>query len=323
MEWSQKIFKKHDRKDFEDLTYTIFQYQMKHCPVYSDFVNALDRTHPSSLEEIPFLPISFFKSKKITSDELLNKAEMTFKSSGTQGIRSQHFVKDISIYESSFNTSFEFFIGKPASFVILGLLPNYLEQGDSSLVYMVSNLIEQSTSKLSRFILGSTAEIPRIIDDAKSEGRQVLLFGVSYSLMDLVDLDIDLSSCTVIETGGMKGRRKELSKSEMHKVLKKELNISRLYSEYGMTELLSQGYCKEDLVFHTPSWMKVFFRDVSDPFSLTTGVKSSGLNIIDLANVYSCSFIATDDLGIKSGDGFKIIGRIQNTDIRGCNLLIE
>jgi hypothetical protein len=141
--------------------------------------------------------------------------------------------------------------------------------------------------------------------------------------MDLVDLDIDLSSCTVIETGGMKGRRKELSKSEMHKVLKKELNISRLYSEYGMTELLSQGYCKEDLVFHTPPWMKVFFRDVSDPFSLTTGVKSSGLNIIDLANVYSCSFIATDDLGIKSGDGFKIIGRIQNTDIRGCNLLIE
>ena len=193
MEWSQKIFKKHGRKDFEDLTHAIFQYQIKHCSVYSDFVNALGRTYPSSVEEIPFLPISFFKSKKITSDELLNKAGMTFKSSGTQGKRSQHFVKDISIYESSFNTSFEFFIGKPASFVILGLLPNYLEQGDSSLIHMVSHLIEQSASKLSRFILGSTAEIPRIIDDAKSEGRQVLLFGVSYSLMDLMDLDIDLS----------------------------------------------------------------------------------------------------------------------------------
>jgi hypothetical protein len=323
VDWSQKIFKKHDREDFEDLAHTIFQYQIKHCSVYSDFVNALDKTNPSSIEEIPFLPISFFKSKNITSDECLNKTEMTFKSSGTQGVRSQHFVKDISIYECSFNNSFEFFVGKPDSFVILGLLPNYIEQGDSSLIYMVSNLMEKSGSKLSRFILGSTAEIPRLINEAKGEGRQVLLFGVSYSLLDLMELDIDLSSCIVIETGGMKGRRKELSKSEMHQLLKKELNISRLYSEYGMTELLSQGYCKEDLVFHTPSWMKVFFRDVSDPFALTTGTKSSGLNIIDLANVYSCSFIASDDLGIKCDDGFKIIGRIQNTDIRGCNLLIE
>lgn len=323
MDWSQKIFKKHDREDFEDLAHTIFQYQIKHCSVYSDFVNTLGRTNPSSIEEIPFLPISFFKSKNITSDEFLNKTEITFKSSGTQGIRSQHYVKDISIYESSFNTSFEFFVGKPDSFVILGLLPNYIEQGDSSLIYMVSNLMEKSGSKLSRFILGSTAEIPRLINDAKSEGRQVLLFGVSYSLLDLIELNIDLSSCVVIETGGMKGRRKELSKSEMHQLLKKELNISKLFSEYGMTELLSQGYCKEDLVFHTPPWMKVFFRDVSDPFALTNGTKSSGLNIIDLANVYSCSFIASDDLGIKCDDGFKIIGRIQNTDIRGCNLLIE
>ena len=323
MEWRQKIFKELTVQNFEDLVHAVFQYQIKHCSVYSDYVLALNREVPSCIEDIPFLPISFFKTHKVVSSETFTTGESIFKSSGTQGIRSQHFVKDIMLYEASFQKTFEYFIGKPDSFVILGLLPNYMEQGDSSLVYMVSALMRKSGSKHSKFILNTPKEIPKLIKAAKKEGRRVLLFGVSYSLLDLIELKIDLSSCVVIETGGMKGRRKELSKAEMHKLLCKELNIPKLYSEYGMTELLSQGYCQEDLIFQAPPWLKVFFRDPSDPLTLNNGMKSSGLNIIDLANVYSCSFIATDDLGVKRGGGFEILGRIQNTDIRGCNLLIE
>tara|TARA_B100000524_G_scaffold13456_1_gene7568 strand:- start:3097 stop:4065 length:969 start_codon:yes stop_codon:yes gene_type:complete len=322
VDWKKKIFKNHNPSEFEDLAFEVFRYQIKHCDEYSNYAKALKRLNPSSLDEIPFLPISFFKSHKIHSS-IAQNIEEVFKSSGTGGQRSQHFVHDISIYEESFFSAFKNFIGDPEKFVILGLLPNYIEQGDSSLVYMVSCLMNKSESVHSKFILDKPQEIPALINAAKHDGREVLLFGVAYSLLDLIDLKIDLSGCCVIETGGMKGRRKELSKAKMHELLCQELNISKLYSEYGMTELLSQAYCSQDLVFSTPPWMKILYRDQADPLTLTSGAKSSGINVIDLANVHSCSFIATDDAGVKRNNGFEIIGRIQNSDVRGCNLLVD
>lgn len=322
MDWKKKIFKNHSLSEFEDLAFEIFQYQIKHCDKYSNYAQALKRLNPSSLNEIPFLPISFFKSHAIYCSNTQNIVEV-FKSSGTEGQRSQHFIQDLSIYEESFFLAFKHFFGDPEKFVILGLLPNYIEQGESSLVYMVSSLMNKTDSVHSKFILNKPQEIPALIEAANYDDKEVLLFGVSYSLLDLIDLEIDLSGCLVIETGGMKGRRKELSKAKMHELLCRELNISKLYSEYGMTELLSQAYCSQDLIFSTPPWMKILFRDQADPLTLTTGAKSSGINVIDLANVHSCSFIATDDAGVKRNNGFEIIGRIQNSDIRGCNLLVD
>ncbi len=322
VDWKKKIFRNHSPSEFEDLAFEVFQYQMEHCKVYSNYAKALKRLNPSSLNEIPFLPISFFKSHKIHASPGRD-IEAVFKSSGTGGDRSQHNVQDLSIYEDSFLSAFKNFIGAPEKFVILGLLPNYIEQGDSSLVFMVSALMQKSKSRHSKFLLDNPGEIPALIEAAKNEGREVLLFGVSYSLLNLIDLKIDLTGCKVIETGGMKGRRKEMSKAKMHSLLCRELNISSLYSEYGMTELLSQAYCEQDLVFSEPPWMKVLFRDQSDPLTIINGDKSSGINVIDLANIYSCSFIATDDVGIKRKSGFEILGRIQYSDIRGCNLLVE
>ena len=322
MDLKQKIFRNHNPSEFEDLAFEVFRYQFQHCPIYSDYTKALNREKPSSLSEIPFLPISFFKSYKIHSSSR-EGIDAVFKSSGTGGIRSRHYIQDLSLYEKSFFLAFQQYIGPPEKFVILGLLPNYIAQGDSSLVYMVSHLMRLSQSNCSQFILENTQEIPSLVAAARKEGRQALLFGVSYSLLDLIDLKIDLSGCKVIETGGMKGRRKELSKAKMHEFLVKELNITELYSEYGMTELLSQAYCKDDLVFSTPPWMKVLYRDQSDPLTIIDGETSSGINIIDLANINSCSFIATDDLGMKRNNGFEIIGRIENSDIRGCNLLVD
>ena len=323
MDWKKKIFKNHSEQEFEDLAFEAFEYQMAYCEVYSSFVNSLRKKTPSNLQEIPFLPISLFKTHKIISKEVPNTIDNVFMSSGTQGARSSHFVKDVSIYEQSFECGFKAFLGEPSELIVLALLPNYIEQGDSSLVYMVNRLIEKTNSKHSRFILNDLEEIPDVIKAAKHEGKKLVLFGVAYSLMDLMDLNISLKDCIVIETGGMKGRRKELSKVDMYSQLKDKLQMGHLYSEYGMTELLSQAYSMDDFTFLTPAWMKVLYRDISDPFTITNGVKGSGLNIIDLSNIYSCSFIATDDLGLRKGNGFEILGRIQDSDIRGCNLLIE
>ena len=322
VDWKKKIFRNHSPTEFEDLAFEVFKYQLLHCSVYSNYAKALNKDKPSSLADIPFLPIAFFKSHEIHSVSSEN-IEQVFKSSGTIGPRSQHFIQDLSIYEESFFSAFKHFIGSPEKFVILGLLPNYIEQGDSSLVYMVSSLMNKSKSIHSKFVLDKPDEIPTLISAAKQEGRKVLLFGVSYALLDLIDLKIDLSGCNIIETGGMKGRRKELSKANMHTLLCQELKVSKLYSEYGMTELLSQAYCEQDLVFSTPPWMKILYRDQFDPLTITNGATSSGINVIDLANIHSCSFIATDDAGIKRKNGFEIVGRIQNSDIRGCNLLVD
>ena len=322
MNWQKKIFNEHSATEFEDLSFDVFRYQIKHCEVYSNYVSALERSNPGNLSDIPFLPISFFKSKRIVSNEF-KEIQYTFKSSGTMGVRSAHELVDIEIYRTSLEWMYRNYVGDMENQIILALLPNYLEQGDSSLVYMVDYLIKKTNDKNSRFILDNEQEIKNAINKAQMSDKTLVLFGVAYSLLDLCEHNVNLENCIVIETGGMKGKRKELSKEELHSKLKKELNIASLYSEYGMTELLSQAYCKGDFQFETPPWMKIFIRDVFDPFTLIKQNKRGGINVIDLANIYSCSFIATDDIGVCTEYGFEIRGRIDESDLRGCNLLVD
>lgn len=307
---------------FEELALHLFEYQFQHVEVYHHYCEAIQRTKPSSLREIPFLPIEFFKTHDVLSNEKV--AEKVFLSSGTghQG-RSKHLLASCELYEESLIKGFEFCYGTPKGKAILGLLPNYIEQGNSSLVYMVDCLIHRSENSLSGFYLNNYEEFIQTVESARKEGMEVIVFGVSYALLDLVEMKANLSGCKVIETGGMKGRRKELVKSELHRILQKGLNIEAVHSEYGMTELLSQAYSTEGEIFHTPAWMKVLIRDRSDPFSYVENRKTGGINVIDLYNVYSCSFIATQDLGKLVGTGFQLVGRFDQSEIRGCNLLVD
>ena len=322
MNWRNKIFKEHSASEFEDLSFDVFRYQLEHCEVYSNYAGAIGKSNPGILADIPFLPISFFKSRRIISNEFTD-VQCAFKSSGTEGVRSTHELVDIEIYKASLEWMYRNYVGNMENQIIIALLPNYLEQGDSSLVFMVDYLIKMTKDKNSRFILDDEQEIKNAICEAQMSNKTLVLFGVAYSLLDLCGKDIDLSKSIVIETGGMKGKRKELSKEALHSKLKKELNITCLYSEYGMTELLSQAYCKGDFQFETPPWMKIFIRDVFDPFTLIKQNKRGGINVIDLANIYSCSFIATDDIGVCTEYGFEIRGRIDQSDLRGCNLLVD
>lgn len=308
--------------NFEQLALSIFEYQYQHVPIYQNFVTILDKKAPSSLEEIPFLPIEFFKSHEVINPKM--NPETVFLSSGTgNGQRSRHPVANLDLYQTSFTKTYEDQIGKPSEQVILALLPNYLEQGQSSLVYMVDRLIQQSNHPLSGFYKDNNLELIRAYQEALKIGKQVVLFGVSYALLDLAELKPNLSQAVIIETGGMKGRREELSKEALHVVLKEAFNCTIIHSEYGMTELLSQAYSGKSGCFHFPNWMKISIRDVNDPFSYRKLNKTGGINVIDLANLYSCSFIATQDLGQLTEAGLKLMGRFDNTDIRGCNLLVE
>ena len=227
------------------------------------------------------------------------------------------------MYGASFEWTYRKFIGNPENQIILALLPNYLEQGDSSLVYMVDQLINKTDNVHSQFILDDISRIKEVLIESKRLGKDIVIFGVAYSLLDLCDYGIDLNGIKVIETGGMKGKRKELSKEDLHLKLSTELRSEKLYSEYGMTELMSQAYSNEKLQFECPPWMRVLIRDIYDPFSYLGENKRGGINVIDLANVYSCSFIATDDTGISQRGKFELKGRIEKSDLRGCNLLVE
>jgi phenylacetate-coenzyme A ligase PaaK-like adenylate-forming protein len=317
----EKIFNLPNSGTFEEVALEVFDFQYHNNGVYRNYVDLVGKKKILSLSDIPFLPIEFFKNKKIVSGN--NETELLFKSSGTTGMsRSEHYVSKASLYERSFSTIYQRFIGNPEEQVILALLPNYLEQGNSSLVYMVDNLIKRS-SELSGFILDKKDEIKERYDNAIKEKKKVVVFGVSYSLLDLAEAGIDLSEALIIETGGMKGRRKEMSKEEIHKIICQGTGVRYVSSEYGMTELLSQAYSDKEGKFTTPEWMKVFIRDINDPFAYVENGKSGGINVIDLANLYSCSFIATQDLGKIEGDQFSILGRFDNADIRGCNLMVE
>lgn len=306
--------------DFDALALEVFRFQYEHVPVYRDYCNYSGRTSPNSIEEIPFLPIRFFKSHRIIAEGYTPEA--TFLSSGTGGDRSRHFVARTALYEHTFERIYRDQMGDPEDQVIFALLPNYLEQGDSSLVYMVDRLIQLTGADLSGFFLNNFDDLIHNYDQACKSGKDVVIFGVSYALLDLAELQPNLSQARIIETGGMKGRRKELTKAELHAALKNGLNCPNISSEYGMTELLSQGYSKENGVFVPGITMKLLLREVNDPFSFIEGRKTGGINIIDLANLYSCSFIETQDLGKWHPDGFEIMGRFDHSDVRGCNLLI-
>lgn len=319
------LFNNHSPEEFEKLSLLIFQKQYLQIPVYRSFVDALNINPQEVLkiEEIPFMPIEFFKDYTVLAEN--EDAELIFKSSGTTGMqRSQHFVKSAKVYEESFIKGFEYFYGSISDYIFLALLPSYLENGDSSLVYMADHLIKLSKHKDSGFYLNDYSQIVDKLNQLNGSDKKVMLLGVSYALLDLVELEnFNLPSLTIMETGGMKGRRKEMVREELHETISNGFGVNKIHSEYGMTELLSQAYSKGDGVFSCPPWMKILIRDVNDPLSLLEDGKSGAINIIDLANIHSVSFLATKDLGkITAPNKFQILGRFDNSDIRGCNLLI-
>ncbi len=311
-------------EEFEELTLKIFRFQAKNCNIYSQFITHLkiDVEEINSITKIPFLPIQFFKSNKITSNNVAT--EQVFLSSGTGGIQSQHFVTDISIYENSYLKSFEQFYGSIEDYTVLALLPSYLERNGSSLIYMVDDLIKKSKNPKSGFFLKNTSKMVQIIHNHLKKDKKLLILGVSYALLDLVENQkFDLKDAIIMETGGMKGRRKELVRDELHTILSESFGVDKIHSEYGMTELLSQAYSQGDGIFSTPHWMKILVRDTEDALTLLPFGNTGGVNVIDLANINSCSFIATQDLGKVYVNGtFEIVGRFDNSDIRGCNLMV-
>lgn len=317
------IFSIQSQDEFEFKAIEIAKFQYYNNTTYKSYVDLIgkDLSKISSIEQIPFLPISFFKSREVKA--FAGKHQIEFHSSGTTGTkRSRHHIYDETIYQMSFLKCFEHFFGNPENYIILGLLPSYHDNEHSSLIYMIDHLIEYSKNQNSGFLLNDFERLISIVDN-HSSNKKVIIFGVSYALLDLAEkYGPNLSNCLVLETGGMKGRRKELTKKELHSALKTGLNIETVLSEYGMTELLSQAYSLGNEMYQTPVWMKVLIREQTDPLTFTKQ-KSGGINVIDLANIYSCSFIATEDLGRVQGDKFEILGRFDQSDIRGCNLLIQ
>jgi phenylacetate-coenzyme A ligase PaaK-like adenylate-forming protein len=322
-----KIFAVKNQSDFYECALEIFNYQYNNNPVYNKFVKNLgkERDIVRSIDTMPFLPVEFFRNHRITSGNL--PVEIVFESSKTSGTTpGRHFVIDLALYEKSFLESFRLFYGDPGDFIIVALLPSYTERGGSSLVYMADKLIEKSRQPFSGFYKESAEDLMKVIKSSNEKNQKTLLLGVSFALLDLAErIAPDLSGVIVMETGGMKGRRKELTRPEFHTILKDRFKVDSIHSEYGMTELMSQAYSKGDGLFYSPPWMKVLIRDPLDPLTIYTDTgRTGGINIIDLANINSCSFIATGDLGRLHDDGgFEVLGRFDNSDIRGCNLLVE
>lgn len=319
----QQIFDISSANDFNALAVKIFLFQYESNPVYRNFCNLLkinleEITHP---DKIPFLPIELFKNHRVISGA--GTPMVVFESSGTTGsIPSRHYLTKPSLYESSFSKAFELFYGRSSDYRILALLPNYLERQNSSLVYMVNRLIKDGNHPESGFFLDNLSALRTLLQKPSKE--KTLLIGVSFALLDLVEMGkMKLENTIVMETGGMKGRRKELTRNELHNILKAGLGVHSIHSEYGMTELLSQAYASANGEFECPPWMRLVVRDMNDPLSLSANGKTGGLNVIDLANLYSCSFIATSDLGRELPNGkVEILGRFDYSDMRGCNLMM-
>ncbi len=314
------------RKEFHKIAMKVYRYQYEQNLVYREFCELIRKTpaEVKSLEQVPFLPIEFFKSKDVLSTKDL--VQTTFTSSGTTGsITSKHHVTDLNYYQESFRKGFSYFYGPIEDYVVLALLPSYLEREDSSLIYMAEDFIKQSNHPESGFYLHNYQELIDNLETLESEGKNVLLLGVTYALLDIIEQhQFQLNNTIIMETGGMKGKRKEMIREELHQILCKGFGVPKIHSEYGMTELLSQSYSLGDGLFQCPPWMDIIIRDTEDPLTIiSVPGKTGGVNIIDLANINSCSFIATQDLGKKYSDGqFEILGRFDNSDIRGCNLMI-
>ncbi len=328
-EWENKIFNA-SPFNFDALAVELFHFQYEENEVYHQYIDTIntDITKIRRATDIPFLPIQFFKTHKITSTVF--EPEVIFESSGTTGsINSRHYIRSLQLYRDNFSTIFELFYGNHKNICILGLLPSYLERKNASLVYMVDELIRKSPNKLSGFYLKDLEKLHQTLLHNEIIGQKTLLIGVTFALLDFAEqFPMKLKNTFVMETGGMKGRRQEMIRSEVQDILKKQLGVKNVHSEYGMTELLSQAYAKKDGKFKCPPWMKAFVRKNDDPKlvyekPLANKLPVSGvLNIIDLANLYSCGFIATEDIGILHPDGcFEVQGRVDNSDIRGCSLM--
>lgn len=322
---AQQIFSINDSADFKTQTLAVFEWQYRHNKVYQTFCDYLRKSPKTvgELHEIPFLPISFFKSKRIVTGSA--NPEITFTSSGTTGsVVSQHYVTDLSVYQQSFRQGFAHFYGDIKEYAVLALLPSYLERQGSSLIFMAEDMIKQSQHPSSGFYLLNLDELAKTLIDLENQNQKTLLIGVSFALLDLIEKhQFSLKNTVVMETGGMKGRRKEMIRAELHGLLSDGFGVDKIHSEYGMTELLSQAYSSGDGVFRCPPTMDVLVRDTEDPLTILPNNKAGGLNIIDLANYNSCAFIATQDLGKKYDNGdFEVIGRFDDADVRGCNLLL-
>lgn len=321
----KQLFKLTSASEFEELALRVFHFQYHNNSFYRKFSDALKRS-PSSvsrIREIPFLPIEFFKTQKIRSSSL--PPETTFTSSGTTGSqKSQHLVPSLNLYEKSFFTGFESLYGSVADYLIIGLLPSYLERQGSSLVYMVNAFIKKSRFPESGFYLNQYQKLSQQLNVWDASGKKILLIGVSFALLDLIEQErFHLKNTIVMETGGMKGRRKEMTRAELHQKLQTGFGVNTIHSEYGMTELLSQAYSKGNGLFQCPSTLQIRIREPQDALSYQPDGKTGGINIIDLANLHSCAFIATQDLGKKQAENqFEILGRFDDSDIRGCNLMV-
>lgn len=313
-----------NNQNFDNHALELFNYQFDNNKTYRDYVKHLNvrPEEVSEVSEIPFLPIQFFKKYKIMTGSF--RAQHVFESSGTTGARSRHYVDDLDFYKNVSHKIFESFFGDLKGAAVIGLLPSYLERGNSSLVYMVDHFVNESGNKHSGFYLDNQEMLLEKLKNLSNQKSPVFLFGVTFALLELANrYQFDFENLYILETGGMKGRGKELIREELHSKLKKAFNTSNIYSEYGMTELLSQAYLQNDGFFHTPPWMKILVRQIHDPFDGAGNGQVGILKIIDLANVHSCAFIETEDLGLVDTNKFKVVGRLDNTDLRGCNLLLS
>lgn len=320
-----KLYRTVNDQSFTDIALGLFRYQALHNPVYSAFIEKLSIPVPEvrRLDQIPFLPISLFKHYDIKTGEW--EAETVFRSSGTTAnVSSCHSVPNLALYLAHAQTNFEYFFGNVEGYHFLALLPSYLERTGSSLIAMMDHFIKASKSPYSGFYLHDTEKLLVDIAKTKHENRKTILWGVSFALLEMAETySVDLSHVLIFETGGMKGRAKEITRARLHDVLAGAFRVNNLHSEYGMTELFSQAYTKGGLQFHAPPWMKVLVRDLTDPLHKGLLNESGAINVIDLANRHSIAFIETEDLGIVYGDGsFEILGRVDNSDLRGCNLLL-
>lgn len=312
--------------DFESLAMEAFTYQVENVAVYQSFCRNLgiDLKQIKKPDQIPFLPVEFFKNHRLIADG--KSSQLLFTSSGTTGTgNSSHFVASKDIYDASLLNGFRYYYGNPSHYCFLGLLPSYLERKESSIIYMVSRLMELSSHKDNGFYLNNLEDLFLKLKMLEEQGQKTLLIGVSFALLDFAEkYPIPLKHTILMETGGMKGRRKELIRSELHNILKEAFTLDCIHSEYGMTELLSQAYSTGDGIYTAPPWMKIMVRDIYDPFRYVEEGKNGGINVIDLANIYSCSFIETKDVGKLYSDGtFEISGRFDFSDTRGCNLLVD